>query len=65
MPPPPFKINVVDPGFTATDLNHHRGTGSVEQAGTRIAKYVLVGKDGPTGKFISEEHNPVTGAILW
>lgn len=61
----PFKVNAVDPGFTATDFNQHRGTGSVEEAGTRIAKYVLVGEDGPTGKYISEEHNPVTGEIPW
>ena len=61
----PFKVNAVDPGFTATDLNHHRGTGTVEEAGTRIAKYVLVGDDGPTGKFISEENTPVTGEIPW
>ncbi len=60
-----FKVNAVDPGFTATDLNNHRGTGTVEEAGTRIAKYVLVGENGPTGKFISEEHNPVTGEIPW
>ena len=59
----PFKVNAVDPGFTATDLNGHRGT--VEEAGTRIAKYVLVGDDGPTGKFISEENTPVTGEIPW
>lgn len=61
----PFRVNAVDPGFTATDLNHHRGTGTVEEAGTRIAKYVLVGDDGPTGQFISEEHTPVTGEIPW
>ncbi len=61
----PFKVNVVDPGFTATDFNNHRGTGTVEEAGTRIAKYVLVGDDGPTGKFISEENTPVTGEIPW
>ena len=60
-----FKVNAVDPGFTATDLNHHRGTGTVEEAGTRIAKYVLVGEEGPTGKFISEENTPVTGEIPW
>ena len=60
-----FKVNAVDPGFTATDLNNHRGTGTVEEAGTRIAKYVLVGNDGPTGKFISEENTPVTGEIPW
>jgi NAD(P)-dependent dehydrogenase (short-subunit alcohol dehydrogenase family) len=61
----PFKVNAVDPGFTATDLNHHRGTGTVEDAGARIAKYVLVGEEGPTGKFISEENTPVTGDIPW
>ena len=60
-----FRVNAVDPGFTATDLNNHRGTGTVEEAGTRIAKYVLVGDDGPTGKFISEENTPVTGEIPW
>jgi NAD(P)-dependent dehydrogenase (short-subunit alcohol dehydrogenase family) len=60
-----FKVNAVDPGFTATDLNHHRGTGTVEQAGTRIAKYVLVAEDGPTGQLISEENTPVTGEIPW
>ncbi|MCF6404860.1 SDR family oxidoreductase [Chitinophaga filiformis] len=60
-----FKVNAVDPGFTATDFNEHRGTGTVEEAGARIARYVLVGEDGPTGKFISEEHDPVTGEIPW
>ena len=61
----PFRVNAVDPGFTATDFNHHSGTGSVEEAGTRIAKYVLVGDEGPTGKYISEEANPETGYIPW
>ena len=58
-------VNAVGPGFTATDLNNHRGTGTVEEAGTRIAKYAPVGDDGPTGQFISEEHNPETGEIPW
>lgn len=61
----PFRVNVVDPGFTATDLNNHRGTGTVEDAGARIAKYVLVGEDGPSGKCISEENDPVAGTIPW
>jgi NAD(P)-dependent dehydrogenase (short-subunit alcohol dehydrogenase family) len=61
----PFKVNAVDPGFTATDLNNHRGTGTVEDAAARLVKYVLVGEDGPTGKFISEENDPVTGNIPW
>ena len=60
-----FQVNAVDPGFTATDLNNHRGTGTVEDAAARIAKYVLAGPEGPTGKFISEEHSPMTGEIPW
>ena len=61
----PFKVNAVDPGFTKTDFNNHRGTGSVEEAGVRIAKYATIGQEGPTGKFISEEQNPATGEIPW
>ncbi len=61
----PFKVNAVDPGFIKTDFNNHRGTGTVEEAGTRIAKYALLGEDGPTGKFFSEEYNPETGEIPW
>ena len=60
-----FKVNAVDPGFIATDFNNHRGTGTVEEAGARIVKYALIDKNGPTGKFFSEEHNPETGEIPW
>jgi NAD(P)-dependent dehydrogenase (short-subunit alcohol dehydrogenase family) len=60
-----FKVNAVDPGFTSTDFNQHRGTGSVEDAAARLVKYAIIGADGPTGKFISEEHNPETGDIPW
>jgi NAD(P)-dependent dehydrogenase (short-subunit alcohol dehydrogenase family) len=60
-----FKVNAVCPGFVATDFNGHRGTGTVQEAGTRISKYAMLAEDGPTGKFISEEHNPETGACPW
>lgn len=61
----PFKVNTVDPGFTKTDFNNHRGTGTVEEAGTRVVKYAVLDQDGPTGKYISEEFNPETGIIPW
>ena len=61
----PFKVNAIDPGFVATDFNNHSGTGTVEEAGSRIAKYALIDSDGPTGKFFSEEYNPETGEIPW
>ncbi|HEY4286471.1 MAG TPA: SDR family oxidoreductase [Puia sp.] len=60
-----FKVNAVDPGFTKTDFNEHRGTGTVEEAATRVARYAMIGSDGPTGKFFSEEFNPETGEIAW
>ncbi|HEX7754213.1 MAG TPA: short-chain dehydrogenase, partial [Niabella sp.] len=60
-----FKVNAVCPGFTKTDFNRHRGTGTLEDAGKRIVKYALIDNNGPTGKFFSEENNPETGAIPW
>jgi NAD(P)-dependent dehydrogenase (short-subunit alcohol dehydrogenase family) len=60
-----FKINAVCPGYTKTDFNGHRGPGNVADAGRRIIKYALIEKDGPTGKFFSEENNPETGEIPW
>jgi len=60
-----FKVNAVSPGFTKTDFNGNRGTGTVEKAAKRIVKYALIGQDGPTGKFFCEETNPLTGEIPW
>jgi len=60
-----FKVNAVCPGYTKTDFNGHRGLGTVDDAGKRILKYALIDKDGPTGKFFSEENNPKTGEIPW
>ena len=61
----PFKVNAVCPGYTKTDFTNHQGTGTVEEAASRILKYALIGPDGPTGKFFSEETNPETGEIPW
>ncbi|WAC02995.1 SDR family oxidoreductase [Lacinutrix neustonica] len=52
------KVNMVDPGFTKTDFNNHRGTGTVEEAAKRVTKYALIDNNGPTGKFYSEEFYP-------
>lgn len=61
----PFKVNAVCPGSTKTDFNHQLGKGSVEDAGNRIVKYAIIGEDGPTGKFFSEDLNTETGEIPW
>jgi len=60
-----FKVNAVCPGFVATDFNGHRGTGTAQEGGCRIAKYAMIGNDGPTGKFIAEEYNPESGETPW
>ena len=60
-----FKVNAVCPGYTKTDFNGHRGHGTIENAGKRIVKYALIDKDGATGKFFSEENNPMTGEVPW
>tara|TARA_R110002051_G_scaffold321807_1_gene410524 strand:- start:2775 stop:3512 length:738 start_codon:yes stop_codon:yes gene_type:complete len=60
-----FKVNAVSPGFTKTDFNGNRGTGTVEDAGKRIVKYAVIDQNGPTGKFFCEETNPETGEIPW
>jgi NAD(P)-dependent dehydrogenase (short-subunit alcohol dehydrogenase family) len=61
----PFKVNAVDPGFTATDFNHHSGTGTVEDAAARLVKYVVVDGNGPTGKYFSDDNSPETGESPW
>jgi NAD(P)-dependent dehydrogenase (short-subunit alcohol dehydrogenase family) len=50
-----FKVNCVNPGYTATDFNNFKGTKSVAQGASVIVKYALLNKKGPTGKFFSEE----------
>jgi NAD(P)-dependent dehydrogenase (short-subunit alcohol dehydrogenase family) len=60
-----FKVNAVDPGFTATDFNHHQGTGTVQDAAARLVKAAMLEKDGPTGQFFSDDNAPGTGISPW
>jgi NAD(P)-dependent dehydrogenase (short-subunit alcohol dehydrogenase family) len=48
---PDWKINAVDPGYTATDLNGHSGTQTVAEAAKVIVRLATVGPEGPTGAF--------------
>jgi len=60
-----FKVNAVCPGYTKTDFTGHQGTSTAEEAGQRIAKYALIGQDGPTGKYFSEEYYPAPAVCPW
>ncbi|MBW8685224.1 SDR family oxidoreductase [Chitinophaga rhizophila] len=61
----PFKVNAVCPGWTQTDFTGLQGTSTPEQAGQRIAKYALIGQDGPTGKYFSEEYFAAPSTCPW
>ncbi len=56
----PIKINSADPGYTATDLNGHQGTRTVEQGATAAVRLATLPDDGPTGGFFDEN-----GPIAW
>jgi NAD(P)-dependent dehydrogenase (short-subunit alcohol dehydrogenase family) len=57
---PAMRINAVDPGFTATDLNANRGTQTVTEGTDAIVRMATIGADGPTGTFVSRE-----GPVPW
>ena len=60
-----FKVNAVDPGYTATDFNHHSGPGTVEDAAARVAKAATLTSEGLTGQFFSDDNSPETGISPW
>lgn len=60
-----FKINAVDPGYTATDFNNHTGPGTVPDAAARVVKAAMLSPDGPTGQFFSDDNMPETGISPW
>lgn len=49
---PRITVTSVDPGFTATDLNGHQGTQSVEEGAAVIVTAATAGPDAPSAAFI-------------
>lgn len=60
-----FKVNVIDPGYTATDFNHHSGPGSVESAADFIIKHTVTDENAPTGQFFSNDIEDEAGISPW
>ncbi len=48
---PEIRINVVDPGYTATDFNGNRGHQSITEGTDAIVTLATINSDGPTGTF--------------
>lgn len=54
------RVNAVDPGYTATDINGHEGFQTLEQGTDAIIRLASSGADGPTGGFFDRE-----GSVAW
>jgi NAD(P)-dependent dehydrogenase (short-subunit alcohol dehydrogenase family) len=57
---PRYRVNAVDPGYTATDLNGYSGLKTVAEGADIIVEMAQVAPDGPTGGFFSD-----TGPVPW
>jgi NAD(P)-dependent dehydrogenase (short-subunit alcohol dehydrogenase family) len=57
---PNIRINVVEPGFTQTDLNGNTGVQTVEEGAEIIVRMAQIGTDGPTGGYFGND-----GAVPW
>jgi NAD(P)-dependent dehydrogenase (short-subunit alcohol dehydrogenase family) len=55
-----FQVNAVDPGYTATDLNGHRGFQTVEEGAEVVVRAASLAPDGPTGSFFDRQ-----GPVPW
>ena len=56
----PIKVNAVEPGYTATDLNGFQGTQNLEEGAATPVKLALLPNDGPTAGFFGKD-----GIIPW
>lgn len=57
---PGIRINAVDPGYTATDLNGRTGTQTVQEGADIIVRMAQIGPDGPTGGYFDAR-----GPVAW
>jgi NAD(P)-dependent dehydrogenase (short-subunit alcohol dehydrogenase family) len=56
----PVKVNTVNPGYTATDLNGNSGTQTIEEGAAETVRQSLVPDDAPTGGFFE-----TGGVVPW
>jgi NAD(P)-dependent dehydrogenase (short-subunit alcohol dehydrogenase family) len=55
-----IKVNSAAPGYTATDLNGHRGTQTIPQGAAEAIRLALLPDDGPTGTYSDRD-----GIVPW
>ena len=52
------RVNAAAPGYTATDLNNHKGRRTVQEAARIIVRLATLPADGPTGGYF-DDNGPV------
>lgn len=57
---PAIRFNAVDPGYTGTDFNGHRGTQTIEEGTDRIVSLAQLGASAPTGTLTDRN-----GTVPW
>lgn len=55
-----IKVNSADPGYTATDLNGHRGSQTIPEGAAEAVRLALLSDDGPTGSYSDSK-----GIVAW
>ena len=60
-----IKVNAADPGYTATDLNGHSGTRTVEEAAAIAVELATPGPLAPTGGFFNDGHAGQMARYRW
>ena len=55
-----IKVNTVNPGYTATDLNGNRGTQTAAEGALEVVRQCLISADAPTGGFFETD-----GIVPW
>jgi NAD(P)-dependent dehydrogenase (short-subunit alcohol dehydrogenase family) len=55
-----IKVNSVNPGYTATDLNDNQGPQTIEEGSAETIRAALLPEGGPTGQFLE-----TGGQIPW
>ncbi|KAJ7662984.1 carbonyl reductase [Mycena rosella] len=53
-----WKVNIHNPGYTKTDLNHNNGTGTVEDGAKGAVRLAVLGDDSETATY-SEKEGPI------
>jgi NAD(P)-dependent dehydrogenase (short-subunit alcohol dehydrogenase family) len=56
----PIKVNTVNPGYTATDLNGNSGTQTIEEGAAETVRQSLAPDDAPSGGFFESG-----GVVPW